>query len=175
MSTNVVLVDIEDRETGICEKIAAHSPPAQLHRAFSLFLFNPHGRLLIQQRSLLKYHFAGLWANSCCGHPAPGESVLDAASNRCLQELGFAPQSMLDLGIVRYQADDPISGLQENELDHVITGFYIDTPRPNPDEVAAIRSISIDELVDLTRSSPRSWAPWLPPTLHVVRSHLAAG
>src|SRR4051794_27812216 len=85
---DIVLVDEHDRPLGTCAKLAAHRNGGTLHRAFSVFLFDSAGRMLLQQRAAGKYHFGGLWTNACCSHPRPGEAVADAARRRVREELG---------------------------------------------------------------------------------------
>jgi isopentenyl-diphosphate Delta-isomerase len=87
--TTVVLVDEQGRPTAIADKVAAHRAPGMLHHAFSVFVFSPQGDLLLQRRSLAKYHFPGVWANTCCSHPAPGEDVVESAERRLAEELGL--------------------------------------------------------------------------------------
>ena len=85
------LVDENGMTIGTAEKLAAHQAPGQLHRAFSVFLFDERGRLLLQQRALGKYHSPGVWSNTCCGHPYPGEAPFAAAARRTFEELGVSP------------------------------------------------------------------------------------
>jgi isopentenyl-diphosphate Delta-isomerase len=161
----VVLVDEHDHPIGTAEKVAAHRPPAPLHRACSLVLFDDWGRTLLQQRSRAKYHFGSLWANSCCGHPLPGESVLAAAARRCRAELGVELAEARVVTAVTYSAVDPRSGLMEHEFDHVLIGRIDATPRPDPDEVADLRWIALPDLCAELEHSPHLFAPWLP---HII-------
>ena len=110
----VVLVDEHARETGSTGKLAAHEAGGRLHRAFSVFVFDSGGRLLLQRRAEGKYHFGGLWTNTCCGHPRPGEPVEDAAARRLREEMGISPALTRITGFV-YEAFDPESGLTERE------------------------------------------------------------
>ena len=154
----VVLVDEHDRELGTEEKIAAHKS-GRLHRAFSVFVTDPAGRILLQRRAAGKYHSAGLWSNTCCGHPRPGEAILDAAHRRLQEEMGF-DCVLEDNFTFRYRAELD-SGLTEHELDHVVTGTFSGTPRPDPREVAEWRPVPLGELVtDLSRN-PHHYSAWL--------------
>ena len=166
--TDVVLVDEHDRPVGVLEKHAAHRSPAQLHRAFSAFLFDGSGALLLQRRAASKYHFPLLWANTCCGHPLPGESVLDAAARRARDELGLVMHDAQIVGAVTYQAHDPRTGLAEYEYDHVVVGRFAMPPMLNDDEVDAVELVDVADLaVDLARR-PDRYAPWLAHVLPVA-------
>lgn len=130
----VVLVNEQDMEIGLMEKMEAHEK-ALLHRAFSVFVFNDAGELLLQQRAFGKYHSGGLWTNTCCSHPRPNESVADAAARRLMEEMGFttALEKVFDF---IYQADFS-NGLTEHEFDHVFIGHYDGAIIPDPNEVHA--------------------------------------
>lgn len=164
--TLVTLVDQYDHPVGTSEKISAHQNPAPLHRAFSVFIFDNFNRILLQRRSLTKYHFAGLWANSCCGHPEPGEPVETAAIRRCRQELGIDLTELTELGAVTYSAVDPKSSLIENEYDHILVGpLQKQYLTPNPDEVEAVGWIHSSRLPRVVERFPRLFAPWMPPIM----------
>jgi isopentenyl-diphosphate delta-isomerase len=163
--THVVLVDEHDVEIGVADKLAAHRQPPQLHRAFSAFLRDPDGRLLLQRRSVAKYHFGGLWANSCCGHPLPGESVVDAAARRTQDELGTSAIGLRAVSSVIYSADDPHTGLAEHEFDHIVVGTLAEHVMPDPLEVAEVRFVVLAELVDELAAGPEHFAPWVAPAL----------
>lgn len=130
----VVLVNEQDLEIGLMEKMEAHEK-ALLHRAFSVFVFNDAGELLLQQRAFGKYHSGGLWTNTCCSHPRPNERVADAAARRLMEEMGFttALEKVFDF---IYQADFS-NGLTEHEFDHVFIGHYDGAIIPDPNEVHA--------------------------------------
>src|SRR5215218_3206663 len=135
MAENLILVDERNRAIGRGEKWAVHAK-GLLHRAFSIFLVDARGRVVLQQRSRKKYHSAGLWANSCCGHPRPGERTLTAARRRLNEELGIS--SPLSFGFFsRYQTELD-KGMQENELVYVFFGPLTAPPRPDPAEVAKV-------------------------------------
>jgi isopentenyl-diphosphate Delta-isomerase len=155
----VVLVDADDRELGTEEKLAAHRS-GSLHRALSIFLFDRRGRVLLQQRALSKYHSGGLWANACCSHPRPGESVLAAASRRLREELGIACPLEPAFGFVYRAALG--NGLIEHEYDHVLLGRFDGEPEPNPDEVAAWRWVEPALLAAELRDDPSRYCAWLP-------------
>ena len=123
MQDDVILVDENDNPLGVCEKLAAHLEGGRIHRAFSDFIFDTQNRLLLQRRALSKYHFGGLWTNTCCSHPRPGESTLAAAQRRLVEELGFVVP-LRELGHFIYRAHDPATGLTEHELDHVFLLLY---------------------------------------------------
>jgi isopentenyl-diphosphate Delta-isomerase len=119
--TDVILVNEQDEELGVMEKMEAHRK-ALLHRAFSIFIFNSRGEMLLQRRAAAKYHSGGLWTNACCSHPFPGEAVEVAAHRRLLEEMGFETTLTKAFDFV-YQARFD-NGLTEYEFDHVFTGTY---------------------------------------------------
>lgn len=128
----VVLVNECDEELGLMEKMEAHEK-ALLHRAFSVFVFNQKGELLLQQRALDKYHSGGLWTNTCCSHPRPNELVANAASRRLREEMGFETPLEKVFDFI-YQASFD-NGLTEHEFDHVFVGYYDGDIHVNPAEV----------------------------------------
>ncbi|WP_344592380.1 isopentenyl-diphosphate Delta-isomerase [Streptomyces violaceusniger] len=147
------LVDEDGTTIGTAEKVSAHLPPGQLHRAFSVFLFDDEGRLLLQRRALGKYHSPGVWSNTCCGHPYPDEPPFVAAARRTAEELGLAPALLREAGTVRYNHPDPASGLVEQEYNHVFAGLVRATPRPDPEEICDIAFVTPDELDKLLRDA----------------------
>ena len=140
------LVDEDGTTIGTAEKLSAHVAPGRLHRAFSVFLFDDAGRLLLQRRALGKYHSPGVWSNTCCGHPFPGESPFAAAARRVSEELGVAPFLLREAGTVRYNHPDPDSGLVEQEYNHLFAGLVRDELRPDPEEIAETAFVSSGEL-----------------------------
>lgn len=150
------LVDENGTTTGTAEKLSAHLPPGRLHRAFSVFLFDDSGRLLIQQRALGKYHSPGVWSNTCCGHPYPGEAPFAAAARRTAEELGVSPTLLREAGTVRYNHPDQTSGLVEQEFNHLFAGLVRDEPQPDPQEVRATAFVTAEELAELHRQRPFS-------------------
>lgn len=163
----VVLVDGDDREVGEAEKLAAHAPPGRLHRAVSVFVFSPAGDLLLQRRAASKYHFAGLWSNTCCGHPRPGESVLDAGRRRLADEVGM-DCDLVEVAVLRYEAHDDVSGLVERELDHLLVGVSDAVPQPNPAEVDEVRWAPAADVVAGVGADPAAYTPWFGEALALV-------
>ncbi|HSU72597.1 MAG TPA: isopentenyl-diphosphate Delta-isomerase [Candidatus Binatia bacterium] len=155
----VILVDENDRERGILEKIAAHER-GERHRAFSVFVYHPEGHLMIQQRALTKYHCGGFWANTACGHPRPGEDVLAAAHRRLQEEMGF--DCVLEKQIEFTYETLPFSnGLRENEYLHVFRGTANSIPRVNAAEVNDWIWISPKTLLRDMMRDRKKYAPWL--------------
>jgi isopentenyl-diphosphate delta-isomerase len=169
----VILVDADDRAIGSAGKVDAHEPPGLLHRALSAFVFDASGRLLLQRRAAGKYHFAGLWSNSCCTHPQPGEDVVAAGERRVLEELGIRCE-LEAVGTFSYQALDERSGLVEREVDHVLVATSDEEPQPDPREVAEVRFATLDVLRAELRSSPERYTPWLVGALAVLERHPAS-
>ncbi|MFC4566037.1 isopentenyl-diphosphate Delta-isomerase [Nocardiopsis mangrovi] len=152
----VELVDADGTAIGAAEKLAAHRPPGALHRAFSVFLFSPEGRMLLQRRADGKYHWPGVWSNSCCGHPFPAEPPFLAAVRRTVDELGAAPELLAGAGTVTYDLADPRSGLVEKEHNHLFVGTLRAPLRPDPEEVGASRWVTPGELAAQRASDPFS-------------------
>jgi isopentenyl-diphosphate delta-isomerase len=163
---HVVLVDQQDREIGTEEKLAAHRRGV-LHRAFSVFVFDGKGRLLLQRRAAGKYHSAGLWSNTCCGHPRPGEPTDRAARRRLLEEMGFDCPLTPVFSFI-YRADLG-AGLSEHELDHVFIGRHAGAVRPDPSEVSEWRAVPMGELLDDLAQNPARYSVWLPPAIEGIR------
>ncbi|MFB6850646.1 isopentenyl-diphosphate Delta-isomerase [Streptomyces sp. NPDC056373] len=161
------LVDENGVTIGTAEKLAAHQPPGQLHRAFSVFLFDEYGRLLLQQRALGKYHSPGVWSNTCCGHPYPGEAPFAAASRRTFEELGASPSLLAEAGTVRYNHPDPESGLVEQEYNHLFVGMVQAVVRPDPEEVASTVFVTPPELAE--RHTKDTFSSWFMTVLDAAR------
>jgi isopentenyl-diphosphate delta-isomerase len=142
------LVDEGGVTIGTAEKLWAHQAPGRLHRAFSVFLFDDEGRLLLQRRALGKYHSPGVWSNTCCGHPYPGEPPFVAAARRTAEELGAAPALMREAGTVRYNHPDPASGLVEQEFNHLFVGVVRGELRPDPEEIDDVAFVTAKELAE---------------------------
>ena len=153
----VILVDENDSPTGVAEKMAAHLE-AKLHRAFSIFIFNSEGKMLLQQRALSKYHSGGLWTNACCSHPIPGESTLAAANRRLNEELGFETQIEKAFDFV-YKAKFE-NGLTEYEFDHVFVGEFDGEIVFNKDEVMELSFESISSIKELMFKNPEQYTVW---------------
>ena len=173
----VELVDTDGAPAGEATVSDAHQAPGQLHRAFSVFLRDPSGRVLLQQRAAAKTRFPLRWANTCCGHPLPGEGPATAASRRLIEEIGVEGVELTEVGVYSYYAEDPITGRVEYEYDHVLLG---DVPADSrllvdPDEVADVRWTSVEDLNAGLREDLRSYAPWLPGVTEQLIRHLALG
>lgn len=165
----VELVDENGTAAGSCSVAEAHDAPGRLHRAFSVLLRDPDGRLLLQRRAEVKTRFPLRWANSCCGHPPPGGDLLAAAARRLREELGVSGVRLRTLGVHAYRAEDPGTGRVEREYDHVLLGDVpADLPMdPDPAEVAEVRWASPDRLRDALSGEPERYAPWLSGVLAV--------
>ena len=159
----VVLVDTEDKEIGLAEKLSAHQQNL-LHRAFSVFIFRekPERELLIQQRALSKYHSPGLWTNTCCSHPRAKENVVDAGQRRLKEELNIVT-TLQDIGWFHYNAHFN-NGLSENEIDHILIGTISShlEIKPNPEEIHAYRWVTLQDLQREITENPSQFTPWLP-------------
>ncbi len=153
----VILVDDSDTPVGVMEKMEAHRQ-ARLHRAFSVFIFNSRGEMLLQQRAPEKYHSAGLWTNACCSHPRPGEETREAALRRLREELGFTtPLEKLFSFTYRTEYDN---GLTEFEFDHVFVGTYDHKIFPDKAEVSDYRYKSPDAIKAELLSAPATFTSW---------------
>jgi isopentenyl-diphosphate delta-isomerase len=159
----VELVDSHGVATGSCTVAEAHAAPGRLHRAFSVTLLDDLGRALIQQRAAEKTRFALRWANACCGHPAPGQSVTDAAARRMIEEIGVRGVTLREVGVYLYRAEDSRTGRVEHEYDHVLVGrMPADAPMDlDPAEVADVRWLAPDRLYADLAENPDRYAPWL--------------
>lgn len=161
------LVDEDGKTIGTAEKLSAHVAPGRLHRAFSVFLFDETGRLLIQRRALGKYHSPGVWSNTCCGHPFPGEQPFVAAARRVSEELGTAPHLMGEAGTVRYNHPDPDSGLVEQEYNHLFVGLVRDSLDPDPEEISEVAFVTSGELKQ--RHGDDAFSTWFMTVLDAAR------
>lgn len=157
MEEFVILVDENDRETGVMEKMQAHVE-AKLHRAFSVFIFNTSGELMLQQRAFSKYHSPGLWTNTCCSHPRPGEKTSDAAHRRLTEEMGFDCDFEEAFSFV-YQASFE-NNLTEHEFDHVFIGTSDLIPGLNSVEVASFRFAGMEKLRTEMETEPEKFTVW---------------
>ncbi len=154
----MILVNEHDDPIGTAEKMEAHRSGA-LHRAFSVFVFHPDGRLLMQRRADAKYHSAGLWSNSACGHPRPGEETGAAARRRLREELG------LDLALEEAFAFTyrvQLGELWEHEFDHVFVARSDAVPAPDAGEVSAWEWMDVDEVMRRMESEPEMFTEWFP-------------
>ena len=157
MIHDIILVNEQDEPVGTMEKMEAHRK-ALLHRAFSVFIFNARGEMLLQQRSIKKYHSAGLWTNACCSHPKPGEDTKNAAETRLQEEMGFGTPLTKIFEFTYRSAFD--NGLTEYEFDHVYAGTYDGPMQPSPDEVNDYCYKSLDEIKSSLQSHPAKYTTW---------------
>jgi isopentenyl-diphosphate delta-isomerase len=158
MKNNVILIDENDNIIGYEEKLIAHKK-ALLHRAFSILIFNDKNELLIHQRAMDKYHCPGIWTNTCCSHPKKGETYLEAANRRLLEECGFQA-NLKYIGKFIYKAKFD-NGLTEHELDNVFIGKYngnIDSF--NKEEIHQMKNISLFDLKEDIKQNPKEFSPW---------------
>lgn len=154
---HVILVDENDVETGTMEKMEAHRK-GLLHRAFSVLLFNSKGEILLQKRSKKKYHSGGLWTNTCCSHPLPGETIVDAAHRKLKQEMGIDAHPEFSF---KFIYNTPLDhGLIEHECDHVLIGQYNAEPEINPEEVEDWKFISMEEIKNDIDKNSNHYTYW---------------
>lgn len=174
-SLPVELVDPAGNAAGSCPVGEAHRAPGIPHRAFSVLIFDTAGRVLLQQRAPGKTRFPARWSNTCCGHPAPGRPVDEAAGIRLTEEMGVrAP--LTEVGVYRYRAEDPRTGFVEDEWDHVLVGKLDDIePNPDPAEVADYRWIHPEELRKRLREHPEEFSPWFAGVLEIAGAHSPTG
>jgi isopentenyl-diphosphate delta-isomerase len=163
----LILVDESNRATGSGGKAAIHRA-GLLHRAFSIFVVDDRGRILLQQRNRKKYHSGGLWANSCCGHPRPGERTVTAARRRLNEELGVT--SDLTFGFFSRYRTELDNGMHENEFVYVYFGSLESSPRPDPAEVSDVELLSVDEISRRIKRQPGSFTFWF---RHYFKNHRA--
>ena len=155
--TQVILVDVNDTQIGVMEKMEAHQM-GLLHRAFSVFIFNSKGEMLLQQRAISKYHSGGLWTNACCSHPFPEEATIQAAQRRLKEELGFE-NPIEKVGDFVYKADFD-NGLTEHEFDHIFAGEYEGKINFNKAEVMDICYKDLQEISHSLQTHPQKYTPW---------------
>jgi isopentenyl-diphosphate Delta-isomerase len=161
----LILVNEKNRAIGVGKKTPVHRA-GLLHRAFSIFIVDDEGRILLQRRAREKYHSGGLLANSCCGHPRPGETTLVAARRRLTEELGI--HAPLTFGFFsRYRADLN-GGMQENEFVYVYFGPLGEPPNPDPAEVSEVEFASADEIARRIARQPDTFVYWL---RHYFKDH----
>jgi isopentenyl-diphosphate Delta-isomerase len=162
----LILVDEHNRAVGTAGKDAVHRA-GLLHRAFSIFMVDEAGRIVLQRRHPQKYHSGGLWANSCCGHPRPGERTVAAAARRLHEELGVAGPLSFRF-FARYQGDLG-NGMRENEFVYVYFGLLTARLQPNPAEISDLDFLTVDAIDDRIQRDPGRFAYWL---RHYFRNHL---
>ena len=154
---NVILVDVDDNQIGLMPKLEAHEKGV-LHRAFSVFIFNNKGELMLQRRALSKYHSPGLWTNTCCSHQRDGESNILAAKRRLNEEMGFVTELIEKTSFV-YKANFD-NGLTEHELDHIIVGKYNHSPVINSSEVDSWKWMSMEDIRNNINDQPHNYTAW---------------
>jgi len=168
----VILVDHQDNEIGLEEKLKAHQNGGKLHRAFSIFIFNKKGETMLQQRAKAKYHGAGLWSNTVCSHQRRGESTVDAAHRRLREEMGF-DCDMHEVFEFEYEAEMD-RDLTEHEYDHVVFGTYERDPDPNPEEVQGWKWVNLETLKAEVSRNPNAYTPWLRIAMDDIIGHFRA-
>jgi len=164
---SVILVDADDNEIGTMQKMEAHVL-GKLHRAFSVFIFNTKGELLLQQRAIDKYHSGGKWTNTCCSHPRMGETTLAAAHRRLKEEMGMECQLTYAFNFT-YRAD-VMEGIYEHEYDHVYFGVTNTIPAPEPEEVSAYRYMNMKVLENELQINPELYTEWLKICFQLVKN-----
>ena len=153
----VILVDEQDNPIGLMPKMEAHEK-AQLHRAFSVFVFNNKNELMLQQRAHSKYHSPLLWTNTCCSHQRDGEDNISAGKRRLQEEMGFSCELQEVFSFIYKAPFD--NGLTEHELDHVMIGYYNDAPKINPDEVANWKWMLPSAIQNEISEHPEAFTAW---------------
>ena len=159
----VVLVDKNDKKIGLMPKMEAHEK-AILHRAFSVFIFNKNGDLMLQQRAADKYHSPLLWTNTCCSHQRDGESNLEAGKRRLNEEMGFTTDLKEVFSFVYKAPFD--NGLTEHELDHVMIGYFNEKPSINKEEVASYKWMSLEDVKTDIERNPLLYTEWFKIIFH---------
>lgn len=168
MNDFLILVDENDRQWGKLEKLLVHEL-GLLHRAFSVFIFNTNGELLLQQRADSKYHSAGLWTNTCCSHPKFGEELSEAVDRRMTEEMNLECETEFAFSFV-YKASFK-NGLTEHEFDHVYFGISDDEPKPETSEVKNWKYISLTNLELDVKTNPAKYTEWIKICLPKVTEH----
>ena len=163
----VVLVGADDVEVGVEEKLAAHAAPGKRHRAVSVVVVDGTGRVMMQRRASTKHHFADRWSNTCCTHPRPGEAPEAAGERRLLEEMGVRAR-LTRRGSFEYRAEDPVSGLVEHEIDHVLVGRHDGDPEPEPAEVGEWAWVEPTVLTEAISTVPGDYTPWLAQVLELA-------
>ena len=165
MEHDIILVDKNDNQICTGEKISVHKAD-KLHRCFSIFIFNTHGKMMMQKRAARKYHSGGLWTNTCCGHPRPGEDTLHAAHTRLQEEMGFDCELKEVLTFTYKKAF--ANSLTEHEFDHVLIGTFDGEPNPNPKEADGWKWITPNELTKDMQQHPENYTYWFSIVLEKV-------
>lgn len=155
----IILVNKRDKQIGTEEKIKAHRE-GKLHRAFSIFIFNSKGELLIQRRAKTKYHAPGLWANTCCSHPRPGKNLKTEAEKRLKEEMGIICNIKEVFSTIYNTKNEKYGGLFEHEFDHIFIGKSNANPNPDKEEVEDWKWIKTGELKKDIKKNPKKYASW---------------
>ena len=157
MEEQVILVDEQDNPIGLMPKLEAHQK-AVLHRAFSVFILNAKGELMLQQRAKHKYHSPRLWTNTCCSHQRQGETNVQAGMRRLQEEMGFTTDLKEIISFIYKAPFD--NGLTEHEFDHVLIGYYEDSPNINHDEVADWKWMPLEDVKNDIDTHPEYYTVW---------------
>ena len=166
----VILVNEQDEQIGLMPKMEAHQK-AKLHRAFSVFILNKKNELMLQQRALHKYHSPGLWTNTCCSHQREGESNIAAGRRRLQEEMGFTTDLKETISFIYKAPFD--NGVTEHEFDHILVGTFEDQPIINPDEVAAWKWMSLEDIRNDIEQRPDHYTAWFKIIFDKFYSHIA--
>ena len=169
MEEQVILVDKFDLEIGVMGKSLAHEL-GEFHRAISVFLFNSKGELLLQKRASTKYHSGGLWTNTCCSHPRPGEENIDAANRRLKEEMGMSAELFYTFSF-SYRANFE-NGLIENEYDHVFMGSSKYFPKLNPEEAEDFKFMSIPDVIANMEQKPKKYTEWFKIAIYKIDQYI---
>ena len=169
--SQVILVNKQDEATGTMDKLEAHEK-GLLHRAFSIFIFNAKGEMLLQQRALSKYHSGGLWTNACCSHPQPGEDIEESAQRRLMEEMGFNAELKKIFSFI-YKTDFD-NGLTEHEVDHVFIGNYEAVIQPNPEEVSNFYFQPMNVIRKSIEEQPHLFTSWFKIAFPQLETYLAS-
>lgn len=153
----VILVNMKDEPVGLMPKMEAHQK-GELHRAFSVFVFNDRNELMLQQRALDKYHSPGLWTNTCCSHQREGETNIEAGKRRLQEEMGFSTDLEDTISFIYKAPFD--NGLTEHEFDHILVGKFNAKPKPNPGEAASWKWMSLEGVAQDMRTNPNIYTEW---------------
>lgn len=169
VENNIILVNENDEPIGASEKLEAHQL-GKLHRAFSIFIFNSKGELLLQKRASSKYHSGGLWSNTCCSHPRVNEDTLSAAHRRLQEEMGLdCDLKEVHKFVYKIKFDN---GLTEYEYDHVLIGESDEAPKLNLEEVEDWKWVKLSQLCEDVKNNPENFTSWLKICLNDVLSKI---
>ena len=166
----LILVDENDLPVGLMEKMKVHQLGI-MHRAFSVFIFNMEGEMLLQQIALTKYHSGGLWTNACCSHPYEGQEILHAAKQRLFEEMGFTTTIQKAFHF-KYKASFE-NGLTENEFDHVFVGLYNGKIKPDANEVEDYCYMAVEVVRRDIDLHPEKYTEWFKIAFPLIENYLA--